>query len=161
MSVAGPVCSYFLHRWGPQNAMRIGSIVMTAGLYVSAFTPSLEIMFFTYGIILGEAEFFFLYVGGCYHVRCVFLPVVIFVLYYTGPDLHSFGSVFVFIYIDIFFPQHVEWILFTLDRSAPWTCISTSTKMWPLPSPWWGLAWGPSWWWVMSRQEEVIHAPWP
>ncbi|XP_050693078.1 monocarboxylate transporter 9-like isoform X2 [Eriocheir sinensis] len=50
--LTGPVCSYFLHRWGPQNAMRIGSIVMTAGLYVSAFTPSLEIMFFTYGIIL-------------------------------------------------------------------------------------------------------------
>lgn len=36
--------------------MRIGSVVMTTGLYVSAFTPSLELMFFTFGIVVGKKD---------------------------------------------------------------------------------------------------------
>ena len=29
---------------------------MTAGFYASAFTPSLELLFFTYGIVVGKKD---------------------------------------------------------------------------------------------------------
>lgn len=45
-----------MHKCGTQTSMRIGSIIMTVGLYVSAYTPSLELMFFTFGIVVGKAD---------------------------------------------------------------------------------------------------------
>ncbi|XP_045118347.1 monocarboxylate transporter 9-like [Portunus trituberculatus] len=50
--LAGPLSAHCMHMCGTQTSMRIGSIIMTVGLYVSAYTPSLELMFFTYGIVV-------------------------------------------------------------------------------------------------------------
>lgn len=52
--LGGPVSFMFIQTFGCRAALICGSIIMATGYIVSAFTTSLEALFFTYGVVVGK-----------------------------------------------------------------------------------------------------------
>ncbi|XP_063611326.1 uncharacterized protein LOC134785013 isoform X1 [Penaeus indicus] len=50
--LGGPISSSFIQRFGCRSSLMLGSVLMMAGYIASAFTTSLEMLFFTYGIVI-------------------------------------------------------------------------------------------------------------
>ncbi|KAK3871693.1 hypothetical protein Pcinc_023180 [Petrolisthes cinctipes] len=49
----GPLGGWTISRWGPRAAVMIGGLLACLGYIGSAFSPSLNIIFFTYGVVNG------------------------------------------------------------------------------------------------------------
>ncbi|XP_050725876.1 uncharacterized protein LOC127003374 isoform X2 [Eriocheir sinensis] len=50
--LGGPLSSMFIQSWGCRAALIFGSLLMSTGYLASAFTTSLEALFFTYGVVV-------------------------------------------------------------------------------------------------------------
>ncbi|KAK8386316.1 hypothetical protein O3P69_010767 [Scylla paramamosain] len=70
--LGGPMSFMFIQTFGCRAAIICGSLIMAAGYMVSAFTTSLEALFFTYGVVVASK------LGGCrsfknQKIRCLAL----------------------------------------------------------------------------------------
>ncbi|ROT66841.1 hypothetical protein C7M84_015112 [Penaeus vannamei] len=52
--LGGPISSSFIQRFGCRSSLILGSVLIMTGYIASAFTTSLEMLFFTYGIVIGN-----------------------------------------------------------------------------------------------------------
>ena len=50
----GPMSFMFIQTFGCRAALICGSLIMATGYMISAFTTSLEALFFTYGVVVGK-----------------------------------------------------------------------------------------------------------
>lgn len=51
--LSGPIASFLTDRYGCRNVTVVGSIMASAGFILSAFTDSIEMLYFTFGILAG------------------------------------------------------------------------------------------------------------
>lgn len=51
--LSGPIASFFTDRYGCRKVTIVGSILASIGFFISSFTDSIEMLFFTFGIFAG------------------------------------------------------------------------------------------------------------
>ena len=44
--------------FGHRSCCMIGAVISAAGLFISAFSPNIYFLYVSYGVILGESEYF-------------------------------------------------------------------------------------------------------
>ncbi|KAK3873703.1 hypothetical protein Pcinc_021318 [Petrolisthes cinctipes] len=52
--LGGPISAIFIKHYGSRPSLMVGAVLMSVGYFLSAFATSLETLFFTYGVIVGE-----------------------------------------------------------------------------------------------------------
>lgn len=61
---SGPIAGWVVMRWGPRVAVMLGGLLAGLGNLMTAFAPSLDVVFFTHGFVNGRLS-----EGSCYHIE--------------------------------------------------------------------------------------------
>lgn len=51
---SGPIAGWVVMKWGPRVAVMLGGLLAGLGNFMTAFAPSLDVIFFTHGFVNGE-----------------------------------------------------------------------------------------------------------
>lgn len=60
----GPLGGWVISRWGPRAAVMLGGLLAGLGNIMTAFAPTLDLIFFTHGFVNGGCKYSLLYVSG-------------------------------------------------------------------------------------------------
>ena len=56
---AGPFAGALCRRWGSRVCTMVGGVMLSMGLFLTAFSPNLVFIYFSVGIVCGKFNFVF------------------------------------------------------------------------------------------------------